>query len=598
MKGMRLGKIAEDKAGRMAFWAILAFAVIVRCMGFGSIPGGVNQDEAMAAVDGWALAQYGTDRFGVRLPVHFSAWQYGQMSVLLSYCMVPFFKLLGFHKVAFRLPALLFSCGGVALVYLVARKLSDRRLALAVMALTAVNPWHFMQSRWALDCNLFPHVFLLAFWLLLLGLEKRRFLYLSMVFFGLTFYCYGIAVYSVIPFLVVYAVWCLWKRQLKIREVLLCILVFGVVALPEILVMAINLFHWDTIETPLFTMSYFPESIRGNDILFLNFTFAQLGRNILAAVKCCFLQMPDQLYNALPAFGPLYHISIPFMAVGIVGFTRNLLQEKEIGKKTRLLALWGFLLMGVWVGATTLEVNVNRINIIFYPLIFMCGYGLRMTGRFTAMHIPRRFAIGKSADTADSDGKSVDTADSDGKRSDGKSADTADPDGKRSGAKSAGAAGSGGKCSGSGFRAVAITAYAVCFALFLGTYFTSFKEQIKGYFNVNFLEAVKEADSMEGYEKLYITGNMDWQQNVSMAEILTQYACGIDALYFQGITDTTGGRELLPYGERYHFIDVNYLKDTDAEGLYLLHVSELERIPFAMETIQEMGQYVIAVAQP
>ena len=76
-------------------------------------------------------------------------------------------------------------------------------------------------------------------------------------------------------------------------------------ALPEILVMAINLFHWDTIETPFFTMSHFPESIRGNDILFLNFSFAQLGRNIWAMIKCSFLQLPDHLFNALPAFGPL-----------------------------------------------------------------------------------------------------------------------------------------------------------------------------------------------------------------------------------------------------------------------------------------------------
>lgn len=336
MGDMQAGRVKRDgmtgdRAGRMAFWVIFLFAVVVRCIGFGSIPGGINQDEAMAGVDGWALAQYGTDRFGVRLPVHFSAWQYGQMSVLLSYCMIPFFKLLGFCTAAVRLPSLLFSCVGVVLVYLVGKRLFDGRFALAVMALTAVNPWHFMQSRWALDCNLFPHVFLLAFWLLLRGFEKRRFLYLSMVFFGLTFYCYGIAVYSVIPFLVVYAVWCLWKRQLKFREIQFCILIFGIVALPEILVMAINLFRWDTIETPLFTMSYFPESIRSNDILLLNFSFAQLGRNIRAAVRCCFLQTPDYLYNALPRFGPLYHISIPFMAVGIVGFTARLFREKETG---------------------------------------------------------------------------------------------------------------------------------------------------------------------------------------------------------------------------------------------------------------------------
>lgn len=540
MKDTEAEDVIRDRRQRIAFWVIFLFALGVRCIGFGSVPGGVNQDEAMAAVDGWALAQYGTDRFGVRLPVHFSAWQYGQMSVLLSYCMIPFIRMFGFYTVTVRLPALLISCGGVALVYLTGKKLFDGRFALAVMALTAVNPWHFMQSRWALDCNLFPHVFLLAFYLLLLGLEKRRFLYLSMVFFGLTFYCYGVAVYSVIPFLSVYAAWCLWKKQMKVREILLCILIFGAVALPEILVMAINLFRWDSIETPLFTMSYFPESIRSNDILLLNFSFAQLGRNILAAFRCCFLQTPDHLYNALPAFGPLYHLSIPFMAVGIVSFTRKLFREKEMGIKARMLALWGFLAMGVWVGATTFEVNVNRINIIFYPLIFLCAYGLRMTACFGSKHVAgKRFA--------------------------------------------------------DGFYVVAAAAYAVCFVLFLGTYFTSFREDIKVYFNVNFLEAVKEADSMGEYEKLYITAHMDWQYNISMSEILTQYACEIDALYFQGVTRATGGRELLPYTERYHFIDVNYLKEADGEGLYLFHVSELEKVPFEVEVVRELGRYVLVV---
>lgn len=559
----------EDKIRRVAFWAIFLAAVILRCIGFGSVPGGVNQDEAMAAVDGWALAQYGTDRFGVHLPVHFSAWQYGQMSVLLSYCMIPFIRLFGLHIAAVRMPALLFSCGGVALVYLVGKKLLDERFALALMALTAINPWHFMQSRWALDCNLFPHVFLLAFYLLLLGLERRGYLYLSMVFFGLTFYCYGVAVYSVIPFLTVYAVWCLWKKRLKVREVLACVLIFGLVALPEILVMAINLFQWDTIETPLFTMSYFPGSVRGNDILFLNFSVAQLFRNIRAIVRCCFLQTPDHLHNALPAFGPLYHISIPFMIAGIVGFTRDMFREKETGRKTRMLAMWGFLLTGVWVGMITFEVNVNRINIIFYPLIFMCVYGLRMTGRFVSKCFSGRMVSREWNPGEQCPDKNV-------------------PAGNLRGRDSARI----------GFYCVAAAAYGICFVLFLGAYFTSFQEKIRTYFNADFLQSVKEADDMEEYEKLYITGNMDWQYNLTMADILTQYACRIDALYYQEKTNITGGRELLPYSQRYHYIDVNYLKEADAEGLYLLHVSELDKVPFELEVIRQSERYVIAVAVP
>ncbi len=516
------------KAGkqRWIFLGILALAVLVRSVCFGSVPGGINQDEAMAGVDAWALSLYGTDRFGTRLPVHFTAWKYGQMSVLLSYCMVPFIRLLGFGTLAVRLPMLLAGCGGVVLAYLVGKRLFSERMALGIMLLTAVNPWQIMQSRWSLDCNLFPHVFLLAFYLLLMGLEKRRYLYASMFFFGLTFYCYGVAVYSVTPFLTVYGVWCIWRRQLRVREVLACVCVFILVALPEILVMAINFFGLPTIETPLFTMSYFPESIRSGDILFLNFSLSQLADNLLALIKVCIIQVPDHLFNSIPLFGPLYHISIPFVLTGIAVCTRELFREKNRERQAGILALWGFLLTGFWVGIITREVNVNRINIIFYPLIFLCGLGIKTV-------------IEKI------------------------------------------------KC----LKPYIFCAYGACFLLFLYTYFTSFAEEIKVYFNVNFLEAVAEADKMEEYPRLYITGHMDWQYNLSMAEILTQYACKIDAAYYQERTTVKGGRELNPYGERYHYINAEYLEEADREGLYLVHVSE--ELPFEGEVIRELGNYLL-----
>ena len=114
MREMREGRLGDNGKRIMAFWAILLFAVIVRCIGFGFIPGGINQDEAMGAMDAWALSLYGTDRYGVRFPVHFGAWQIGQMSVLLAYCMIPFIKLLGFNIMAVRLPSLFISCIGVS----------------------------------------------------------------------------------------------------------------------------------------------------------------------------------------------------------------------------------------------------------------------------------------------------------------------------------------------------------------------------------------------------------------------------------------------------------------------------------------------------
>ena len=114
---------------QVLFWSILALAFILRCIRFAAVPDGINQDEAMGAMDAWALSKYGTDRYGTFLPVHFEAWKYSQMSVLLSYCMVPFIKVFGFSTVTVRLPMLLVSCGAVALVYFLSEKLFDERIA-------------------------------------------------------------------------------------------------------------------------------------------------------------------------------------------------------------------------------------------------------------------------------------------------------------------------------------------------------------------------------------------------------------------------------------------------------------------------------------
>ena len=117
------------------------------------------------------------------------------------------------------------------------------------------------------------------------------------------------------------------------------------------------------------------------EIPLLNFSFAQLGKNAWALFSHVFLQLPDIFFNSIPAFGPLYHVSIPFVFAGIIVFTIQLFREKNIEKQTRMLALWGFLVTGIWVGLITYEVNINRVNIIFYPIILLCAYGIGLAVR-------------------------------------------------------------------------------------------------------------------------------------------------------------------------------------------------------------------------
>ena len=184
------------------YYLLLLFAciiaVFIRVYQFGSVPGGMNQDGAMAAVDAKALADYGTDRLGMRFPVHLTAWGFGQMSALLSYLMIPSIKLFGLSVIASRLPVLLISLASLGLLYLFSADFGGKDTALIVLCLAAINPWHIIQSRWAIDCNLFPHFLLAGFCFLSRGVSRKPgWLFLSMVFFALSMYCYGISVYTV-----------------------------------------------------------------------------------------------------------------------------------------------------------------------------------------------------------------------------------------------------------------------------------------------------------------------------------------------------------------------------------------------------------------
>ena len=138
---------------------------------------------------------------------------------------------------------------------------------------------------------------------------------------------------------------------------------------------------------------------------------------------------------------------------------------------------------------------------------------------------------------------------------------------------------------------VIVIAYVVSSALFLVTYFTDYAEESKQYYNRDFLDAVVKADGMEEYDSLYITGNLGWQFNQSATEILTQYACKIDAQYYQSED----------YAQRYHYI---YPEKSGAElaeivgdGLMVLYEEDLEYLQFPYEIIDEVGEYSLVVTQ-
>lgn len=361
----------------IAVAVILLVGIFIRAYHFGMIPVGVHQDEAMAAVDAKALAEHGTDRFGMRYPVHFTAWVAGQMSVFLSYCMIPFIKVLGFSVVSIRLPMLIISCVGLLMLYLVGRKLCNPFLGYVVLIMGCICPWHYMQSRWSLDCNMFPHMFLIGFVLLFYGLQKKGSLFCSMIFFGLCSYCYGIANYSVPVFLLVAAVVLFRNKFVKIKDIIISVLIYILVALPEFLCMFLTMFGFDSIETPLFTIPSFQQSKRGGDILFLNFSLEQLLENIKDLIAVVWGKGDFAVGNTIVEVGPLYRFTFVFFVIGFVVICFRLGKMKEQKEKALYILLLAWFFMGAWAGLMTSGIVMHRVNVIFYPVLVISSVGIK-----------------------------------------------------------------------------------------------------------------------------------------------------------------------------------------------------------------------------
>ena len=377
-------------------WQILALVlygmIAIRSIGFGSIPGGFNQDGAMGAVDALALATYGTDRFGNWLPAHFEAWGYGQMSVLLSYLTVPFIKLWGLNNVTARLPMLLASIAGAGALYGLVSDIFGRRAGLLALLCAAIAPWHFMQSRWALDCNMFPHMFILGLYFLNKGLTKSRYLYLSMVFFALCMYSYGVSFYMVPIFLLVSCIMLLLWRKVTWKQVLLAVLVYFGLAWPIYGTMLINFMGWETVVLPFTTMACFPGSVRSSDIVFFSEQpLAQGLINAKALWRQVFLQRPDLLWNAMDDFGTLYLCSMPLVLAG-AGITVYHVIKGERTRRISCVLLLIYWVASIMTGLFINNVNVNRINIIFYCHIVFVGIAV-----YTMIEEWQRLAVGLAA---------------------------------------------------------------------------------------------------------------------------------------------------------------------------------------------------------
>ena len=371
--------MSRDAKRRLCFWAIFALGLAARLWRFGAVPEGINQDEAFAGYEAFCLLRDGMDTAGYRFPVYLTAWGSG-MNALESYLMLPFVALFGLKTWVVRLPQLLVGLLSLPAARGIARRLRDETQALVTMLLLAICPWHVLLSRWGLESNLAPGFLLFGLYFFLRGVEDSRFFWLAGLCYGLSLYAYA-TIWPFVPLMLALSLlYCARHHKLRFdRNLLGGGLLLFLLAAPLLLFLAVNYGLMEELRTPFFSVPKLLVLRAGE------FSLRHIPENLKNLFTILWTQSDGLPWNYAEGYGLLYPLSAPFALLGLLFLVER--RRRRPGFDPRALVLFQ-LLAGLLLGALV-SVNVNRVNLIFPPLVFLTAEGLCWFGaRFRSRPLP------------------------------------------------------------------------------------------------------------------------------------------------------------------------------------------------------------------
>lgn len=347
------------------FTIILLLGIFARTWEYASLPPGLNPDEASIGVEAYYFYKFGMDRYGMTYPVHLISWGSGQ-NALYAYLLIPFVALKGINAFAVRMPMMLAGILSLPLIFLAGRKLLGDKFALLAMFFMAISPWHIVNSRWAVESNIMPFLFLAGFTALIFSEQKNGWFLVSSIFFALCLYAYGTAYVGVPIFLLLTVPLLLKLNRITIKQVIMAASIFILLAFPILLFLAVNTFKLETMHLGVITIPRLPVEARYETMaaVFGESPFAALAENARIMLDVLWTQSDAFPWNFVEPFGYFYKYT--FLLV-LIGFLLTLPTMKDQRVERWFIAAW---MLASFVVGTVHPVNLTRFNLVFIPILF------------------------------------------------------------------------------------------------------------------------------------------------------------------------------------------------------------------------------------
>ena len=337
---------------------IFLLAIFTRIYKIDTLLNGLHVDEAGMGYDAFCIANYGVDRYLNKFPVYMINFGGGQ-SALYTYLSAIFVKMFGLNIITIRIPGIILSLLAILSGFILIKRTHGTKSGILFMCLMIVCPWHVMQSRFGLDCNLLSSMIIISITLLVISKKWWQYL-ITGISFGITLYTYALS-YLIVPILLFLSlIYMLYIKKIKFKNIIILGIPIAIFAIPLILMLLVNMGYLNQINWIITIPKLF--SYRGNEINFNNILYnLSIFKNIIKS--------DGFIYNSIPEFGTIYLFAIPLALSGMIITIIETIKSIK-NKKFSISAIMLFLFIANIILMCLTSVNVNKINSIYISLLY------------------------------------------------------------------------------------------------------------------------------------------------------------------------------------------------------------------------------------
>ncbi len=343
-------------------WLVIIFITVI--YQFGSLPSFMGVDEAGMAYDAYCIANYGTDRYLNSFPLYLTNFGSGQ-STLCCYLAVFFIKIIGDNMIAYRLPALLIYLLGLVASYLLVSRAKDKKTALLFTFIIITCPWNILTAREALDCNLYAGMFMISLFLMQRAQKNYQYV-IAGVIVGITLYTYCLSWITLPLFLVVWSIYMLYTKKVKMKQLILMAIPIFIFAIPLIYFLLLNSGIVEKTQIGIFTFPILQDFRIGQ------ISLDNIGKTGLESLIIIFFTKQA-----------LYFVYVPLFIIGFiisVVQTYKKIKKKEYNITTVFVIAFITLLLGLL--CTDIS-SPNRANVVYIPILYFVTIAILAIAKYS-----------------------------------------------------------------------------------------------------------------------------------------------------------------------------------------------------------------------